>query len=319
MTASVPLLVGAIVAGWLIPAMLRKLDMRRVDPTILLIAWLTAAVSVLATAAIGAIVPLLPSHQPDTAGIVAALTDCWEGITEDTAPAVEAIAGLLGMGFVLVALTRLAVIAVRRARTRARTRREHLVALRLSARCEGHSPAMLWLTHDRPMAFSFGGRPGVVVATEGLRRHLTPAEVRAVLAHERAHLRGRHHVLIATVQALAEALPFVPLLRELPAAVRSLVELAADGAAVRACGADAVRSALAGLAGHGTPHGALAMANHDLELRLARLSRSAAGPAGRVRRVVAGVMTGSGTLSLPTIAGTVLISTLAMAICPFTP
>jgi beta-lactamase regulating signal transducer with metallopeptidase domain len=79
------------------------------------------------------------------------------------------------------------------------------------------------------------------------------AHHRSVLAHERAHLTGRHHLLVAVAQALRATLPFVPLFRRAPSAVRDLVELAADLAAVHACGPAAVRNALLTVTRHGTP------------------------------------------------------------------
>ncbi len=148
--------------------------------------------------------------------------------------------------------------------------------LRIAGRREARYPGTLWLAHDRPLAFSLTGRCGVIVATDGLSRHLPGPAVDAVLAHERAHLAGRHHLLIAAADALRSALAFVPLFRHAPGAVRDLVELAADVAAVRRCGASAVRSALVSVSGHGTPRSALGMARDAVDLRLARLRVDAA-------------------------------------------
>ncbi len=85
-----------------------------------------------------------------------------------------------------------------------------------------------------------------------------PRVVDAVLAHERAHVRGRHHLAVALAVAAADALPRVPLCRAAPGAVGVLCELAADAAAVRRHGPAAVRAALAGTAGRTvTPRGAV--------------------------------------------------------------
>jgi Zn-dependent protease with chaperone function len=66
------------------------------------------------------------------------------------------------------------------------------------------------IDHEAPAVYCLPGRHGrVVVATAALRA-LDDERLAAVLAHERAHLRQRHHLLRATAEALAVALPFVP-------------------------------------------------------------------------------------------------------------
>jgi hypothetical protein len=66
---------------------------------------------------------------------------------------------------------------------------------------------------------------GVVVLTEGLTRHLDADAVAAVLAHERAHLAGRHHLVLASAEALRATLSLVPLFRQAPRAIGELLEL----------------------------------------------------------------------------------------------
>ncbi|NUT96264.1 MAG: M56 family metallopeptidase, partial [Saccharothrix sp.] len=207
--------------------------------------------------------------------------------------------GMAGLALLGGLLVRLAVVSGRAARRRARVRREHLATLRVAARKEPGSPSTLWLDHDEPLAFCLAGTPGVVVATEGLHRHLTGDQVTAVLVHERAHLAGRHHPLIAVSEAISTVLPFLPLFRHGPGAVKALVELAADEAAVRACGVDAVRAALLRVSRHGGAAGsALAMGRDAVEVRLERLAR----PGRRRHPLVNGLAclaTGTAAVVLP--------------------
>ncbi|MFC5002500.1 M56 family metallopeptidase [Dactylosporangium cerinum] len=91
---------------------------------------------------------------------------------------------------------------------------------------------MLVADWDRPHAVAVPGegrgarrRAGHVLVTSGLLRLLDPDERAAVLAHERAHLRLRHHRLIA-VAVLAAAVH--PLLRPVADGVALLVERASD-------------------------------------------------------------------------------------------
>lgn len=177
MTAALALLAGVVAAGWFLPSLLRRLDPIRVDPLVPLIGWLVSTVGVLAAAVAGIALLLLPGHGAG-AGVLSAMQGCWVAVSHGTAPRVEEFAGLIGAILLLALAARFAVIIVR------------------GTRPEGAAPATWWLDHDRPLAFSLANGPGVVVATEGLTRHLPALAVVAVLAHERAHLHGRHHLVI---------------------------------------------------------------------------------------------------------------------------
>lgn len=55
------------------------------------------------------------------------------------------------------------------------------------------------LPDDVPYAYALPGSPGRVMVSTALLASLEPAEHRALFAHERAHLAGRHHrLLLAT-------------------------------------------------------------------------------------------------------------------------
>ncbi|MFJ8133298.1 M56 family metallopeptidase [Streptomyces hydrogenans] len=60
---------------------------------------------------------------------------------------------------------------------------------------------------------AYRGRPGRVVVTSGMMRTLKPAEREVLLAHERAHLAGRHHLLSAVVDLAAMVHPAIGRLR----------------------------------------------------------------------------------------------------------
>ncbi|UGT70953.1 hypothetical protein LTT66_12780 [Nocardia gipuzkoensis] len=73
----------------------------------------------------------------------------------------------------------------------------------------------------------------------------------AVMAHERAHLTGRHHVLLALTRALAGVFPRIDLFVTGAAQVARLVEMAADDIAAELHGRQRVREALLALADTG--------------------------------------------------------------------
>ena len=84
-----------------------------------------------------------------------------------------------------------------------------------------------------PVAFAVPGRPGGMVIGRQLLHSLDPLERRVVVAHEQAHLRHRHHLLVGTADACAAALP---VLRPVAARVRHLTERVADEVAARRVG-----------------------------------------------------------------------------------
>ncbi|WP_165989433.1 M56 family metallopeptidase [Streptomyces sp. YIM 98790] len=78
-----------------------------------------------------------------------------------------------------------------------------------------------------------GGGRGRIVASTGLLGSLSAGERRALFAHERAHLAGRHHRLLLAVTLAARAHPF---LRPLRTAVLYTAERWADEEAAREVG-----------------------------------------------------------------------------------
>jgi Zn-dependent protease with chaperone function len=114
------------------------------------------------------------------------------------------------------------------------------------------------LRHPALAAYCIPGRHGRVVVSEGVLATLGDDEVEAVVAHEEAHLRARHDLLLEFFTVIHEAVP--PLVRSEAALaeVRLLVEALADRAAARRVGEVAMARALVALAAGRTPGGALA-------------------------------------------------------------
>ncbi|MBG0568837.1 M56 family metallopeptidase [Actinoplanes aureus] len=84
---------------------------------------------------------------------------------------------------------------------------------------------LVLLDDDRAEAFAVPGGDGRIVVTTGMRAALDDTQYAALLAHERAHLTGRHHrlVLIARLSAAVH-----PAFRRLTRRIDYLVERAAD-------------------------------------------------------------------------------------------
>ncbi|MET9882732.1 M56 family metallopeptidase [Streptomyces sp. NPDC006430] len=103
-------------------------------------------------------------------------------------------------------------------------------AKRLAGRTAGE---LLVLPDETADAYALPGRPGRIVVTAGMLRALSAAEREALLAHERAHLRGRHHRFTAVMELSALCHPALGTLRE-PLAYA--LERCADEDAARAVG-----------------------------------------------------------------------------------
>lgn len=97
---------------------------------------------------------------------------------------------------------------------------------------------------DHALACAVPGRAGGVLVSTGLADLLRTDELEAVVAHERAHLTQRHAVAVAVAESIERAVPWVPGARAMARSTRVLVEFAADDAAARRVGRDALRRAV---------------------------------------------------------------------------
>ena len=105
------------------------------------------------------------------------------------------------------------------------------------------------LEHEVPLAYCLPGRrTSRVVVSAGALGLLTGDEVDAVLAHERAHLRARHDLVLEAFDVLHRAFPRWVSSRAALFEVRLLVEVLADAAATRATGRRPLGRALVALA-----------------------------------------------------------------------
>ncbi|WP_242419791.1 M56 family metallopeptidase, partial [Frankia sp. CpI1-P] len=109
-----------------------------------------------------------------------------------------------------------------------------------------------------------GVRHARVVVSRGLLNTLDAAELDAVLAHEAAHVAGRHDLVIQPFVAWERTFPFLRPAREATAAVSLLVEMLADDAAARETSRRSLARALArlGVARAPVPAGALSIIGH---------------------------------------------------------
>ena len=173
--------------------------------------------------------------------------------------------------------------AVTHLRATGRQALRHAQTARLVGRPEPALGAVL-VEHPQPAAYCVAGRHPTVILTTGALQALDPGQLDAVLAHERAHLAGRHHRLLAMARIGRQVLPFVPLMRDADAQVARLVELHADDAATRASDPRSLATALVVLAtARPAPRRPSRAAATDTVQRIHRLLDPAE-PLSRVRR-----------------------------------
>ena len=122
--------------------------------------------------------------------------------------------------------------------------RAHGQAARITGHPVGDADAAFVLDATQPAVYCVPGRPPTIVLTTGALAVLDPGQLTAVLAHERAHLAGRHHLLLAVTRSLAAAVPAVPLFARGSGEVARLAEMRADDVAARRAGGEQGRRTL---------------------------------------------------------------------------
>jgi hypothetical protein len=176
----------------------------------------------------------------------------------------------LALGLALFAVLCWILIASSAAVIRARRRQRALLAL--LAHGDPKAPGALVVDYPTAAAYCLPGLRSQIVVSVGALDLLRPAELAAVLAHERAHLRERHDLVVLPFTALRSAFGWSRVCADAHQSVALLIEMLADDRALRARSAHALAAALArfGTAGCGNaPAGALAVAGAAQEGEMA--------------------------------------------------
>ncbi|WP_433685053.1 M56 family metallopeptidase [Nocardia sp. CA-119907] len=283
MNIAVSLMIYGSMVATFGPTVLRRLTHRGAAPRLGVLAWLVAIAGALGAWAMAAGVLIIEfatfcQHPADT------LRDSYTVLFTPIHLPGGSIArtGTL----TLAALVAIAVIGmlVHTARAMLRFRRTthaHGRAVRMVGR---RVPGVSAVVLDSPerQAYCVAGRPDTIVVTSAAIDALTREQLAAVLAHEHAHLSGRHGTLIGLLRAIAITLPGVRLVTDGVGEIGRLLEMCADDRAARRYGAEPLLGGLLAIVGATgpVPAGALSAAATAV---LARAERLAA-PVGPVRR-----------------------------------
>lgn len=123
-----------------------------------------------------------------------------------------------------------------------------------------------------PLAYCLPGIRQRVVLSEGAITSLSEDELAAIVAHERAHLRARHDLVLEGFTAVHEAFPVYARSKAALGSVKLLVELLADDAALRATGPRPLARALVACSSARVPQGAMAVGGPSTLIRVQRLA-----------------------------------------------
>jgi beta-lactamase regulating signal transducer with metallopeptidase domain len=178
----------------------------------------------------------------------------------------------LAAGLVLLASLCWVLVAASAAALHARRRQRAL--LTLLAHGDPKVPGALVIDYPSAAAYCLPGLRSQIVVSVGTLELLGRGELAAVLAHERAHLRERHDLVLLPFTALRRAFPRSAICTEAQRCVALLVEMLADDRALRGRPTRELVSALVRFGTAGTcpaPAGALAAGEGEVTARVTRL------------------------------------------------
>ncbi|SEG91696.1 Peptidase family M48 [Nonomuraea solani] len=274
MVVAVLLALYCVFAALALPRLLGRAAWADRAPRLAIVLWQAASASAVVSALLAVFAVVVPASLVGhgLAGLfdacMALVEVCAELLNDPSAPnAAAAGAGLAAGGLVLARLAYAGGAVLLGAR---RERRRHAGALALLGRHDDGLGATV-VDYEERIAYCVPGRRGQAVITTGALRSLAPPQVAAVLAHERAHLRGRHHLVLAAAESLTRAFPRVPLFERARTEIGRLVELLADDMAARHHPRDQLAAALVRLATGRAPAFALGAGGETALERVRRM------------------------------------------------
>lgn len=268
-------------------------------------AWLAGALSVAVSLAGAGLILAIPCAQLSSSP--AMLRACLSLLRAQYSTPAGAAAGAAGGLLAVTVLGRVAWFSGSAIAASRRRRALHDDALAVLAQ-PGPAPDVRIIENDRPVVYCVPGRRRIVLTT-GTLTCLDDSQLDAVLAHERAHLSGRHHLVLTLAATLADAFPAVRFFAVAARQITYLVEVAADDAAVRRAPRLTVAAALLAVATAAVPAGALGAGGSDTAQRIGRLINPPL-RGGRGRRAV--------TAAAVAAAAALAITVLAVAVVTIT-
>lgn len=271
MFAPVVLIIFATILVLLGPALLLRISWFEHSPRIGIFAWQVLSISLISTVLLAGLTLAIPVI-PWTTHFAELIRMCAMAIGKEYSTPGGAVVSTIGAIATLAIFSRIAYCLITDFISATRNKREHLQTLAMIA-TPHHQYQALVVDHDSAAVYCLPGRHGQVVLTTGALAALNENQLTAVLAHEQAHLHGRHHLIIATAGAMQHAFPKIPAFREIHRALAQLVEMLADDNAARHSNGLTVATALVRLAEYGNiPLVALGAGGESTAVRIRRLA-----------------------------------------------
>jgi Zn-dependent protease with chaperone function len=274
-------------------------------------AWLACSLSAVVFLALAGLVLAVPCAQLSTDP--ALLRTCLSLLRAQYSTPGGAAAGAAGGLLTAAVLGRVAWYCGAAAVAARRRRASHDDVLAVIAR-PGPAADVQVIDGDRPAVYCLPGR-GRIVLTTGALACLDGGQLGAVLAHERAHLSGRHHLVLALATALRRAFGGAGFFALAARQVAYLVEVAADDAAARRAPRLTVASALLAVASAGVPAEALGAGGSAAAQRIQRLIDPPPRDSGTRRAVTCIALATVATLTVATI----VLAYVTIVRCPPAP
>ena len=283
MTVPLTLVVLAAAVALLTPRLLVGASWVVAAPRWGIVLWHAAVVSVLSALVLLALAAVLPVERVwfDLGHVLHACPELLRRRYDWVHPAGIRVVSFVIAALVLGSLVRAAAVGAVTVR-RTRQRQRELLALLSHAHDEPHGAHVL--DHDVPLAYCVPGDGGRVVVTSGAVEALTDQQLAAVTAHERAHLRGHHDLILFGADVAATAMPWPRFFQTARGQLRMLIEMLADDRAVQASDASTLASALVDLGSASAPGGALGAAGDTLA-RVQRLTGGRAAAPSPTRKI----------------------------------
>lgn len=265
----VPPLITAFFTGLALPSLLARARWVRLAPRLAVATWGFLAATFTGAVATGVLTLLLP--YDDAHRMVRRVAGCVPGDGQGCHPGPQGTADLVAL-IASAAVLALPTGALFRELLKARRRRaRHAQGLRMIGRRDAGLRATV-VPHPEPMVYCLPGHAAQIVVTTGALHILTDAQLAAALRHERAHIAGRHHVMIGACEAFGRVFRGLPLTRRARSEVPLLLEMAADDHALRHCTRDVLATALYSMAtARMTDRAALAAGGPSTAIRIARI------------------------------------------------
>ncbi len=241
-------------------------------PRLAVSAWLALAGTAAVSVALGGLALAVPGAR--LGGEPGQLIEaCLVALRAQYAHPGSAVLACVGLVLAFAVPARISWCTLRELAGAARARRRYRRGLAFVGSLDRRLGAVV-VDHGVPAAWCLPGAGRPVVVTTAAIRALNQPQLAAVLAHERAHQRGRHHLLVSLTSSLAMAFPYVRAFRTAQEQVGRLVELLADDAAAIASPRLTVAEAMLALSA-------------PAPVAAAALGAGGRGTAARIRRLIA--------------------------------